>query len=243
MIAIKGLTKTYGRGAAQTHALKAVDLDIEAGDFVAIVGTSGSGKTTLLNVIGGLDRSWEGAVSVEGRALRGASDKALSKMRGETIGFVFQHFNLLDHLSCVENVMLPGYFGGPNGQGGQARAQEVLRMVGLGDKLHDRPTELSGGQKQRVAIARALFNRPKLILCDEPTGSLDRRTGNQIMDLFRRLNASENITVMVITHEEHVSRMASRIVRLEDGALISDEPNEPHFEDFEPLGQQQGGAA
>lgn len=243
MIAIKGLTKTYGRGAAQTHALKAVDLDIGEGDFVAIVGTSGSGKTTLLNVIGGLDRSWEGSVSVEGRALRGASDKALSKMRGETIGFVFQHFNLLDHLSCVENVMLPGYFGGPNGQGGQARAQEVLRLVGLGDKLHDRPTELSGGQKQRVAIARALFNRPKLILCDEPTGSLDRRTGNQIMDLFRRLNASENITVMVITHEEHVSRMASRIVRLEDGALISDEPNEPHFEDFEPLGQQQGGAA
>ena len=225
MIVLKGVTKTYGAGAASHAALNKIDLEIPAGQFIAVVGTSGSGKTTLLNIIGGLDRTFEGEVSVEGMALGGLSDKALSRLRSDRFGFVFQHFHLLDHLSCAENVMLPGYFGGPGH--GKARAEEVLRTMGLGDKVGVLPTALSGGQKQRVAIARALYNRPRLILCDEPTGSLDRRTGLQIMDLFQRLNTAEGITLVVITHEEHVSQMASRIVRLEDGAILSDEANEP----------------
>ncbi len=226
MITIKGLTRRYGSGAGQHDALKDINLEIPDGQFVAIMGTSGSGKTTLLNIIGGLDRSWQGEVSVAGQSLGGLSDKALSRLRSSRFGFVFQHFNLLDHLTCVENVMLPGYFGGGISDG-VARAKDVLRTVGLADKLGSRPTERSGGQKQRVAIARALFNRPKLIFCDEPTGSLDQRTGMQIMDLFQRLNEAEGLTLVVITHEEHISRMASRIVRLEDGAVVSDVANVP----------------
>ena len=227
MISIKGLSRTFGRGAGQTTALKDISLEIPEGQFVAIVGTSGSGKTTLLNVIGGLDSGWKGEVSIAGQSIAKLSDAQMSKLRSERIGFVFQHFNLLDHLSCLENVTLPGFFGGPNATGGAERAREVLRLVGLGEKIDDKPSQLSGGQKQRVAIARAFVNRPRLILCDEPTGSLDRRTGLQIMDLFQRLNQSEGITLVIITHEEHVSEMASRVVRLEDGAMISDEPNDP----------------
>ena len=235
MISIKGVTRLYGSGAAQTAALQDISLEIPAGQFVAIVGTSGSGKTTLLNILGGLDRSWKGSVTLDGKPIESMSDKDVSRMRSERLGFVFQHFNLLDHLSCVENVMLPGFFGGPKHRDPKARAEEVLRTVGLADKLASKPTTLSGGQKQRVAIARALFNRPQIILCDEPTGSLDRRTGLQIMDLFHRLNDAEGITVVVITHEEHVSRMASRIIRLEDGKLLSDEPNEPDMPDVSAL--------
>lgn len=226
MISIKGLSRHYGRGAARVSALKDVNLEIPEGQFVAIVGTSGSGKTTLLNVLGGLDMGWEGEVTLDGKSMGKLSDREVSRLRSERIGFVFQHFNLLDHLTCVENVMLPGYFGGSGASGGEDRAREVLRTVGLSDKLGSRPTELSGGQKQRVAIARALFNRPRLILCDEPTGSLDRRTGLQIMGLFQRLNQAEGITVVIITHEEHISRLASRIIRLEDGVLVADEAHQ-----------------
>ena len=225
MITLEGVTRYYGKGSGRHDALKQVTLQIPEGQFVAIVGTSGSGKTTLLNIVGGLDRSYEGMVSVDGHVLSELSDKKVSALRSDRFGFVFQHFNLLEHLSAVENVMLPGYFGGVGHD--RKRAEEVLRTVGLGEKIDSLPTAMSGGQKQRVAIARALYNRPKLILCDEPTGSLDRKTGLQIMGLFQRLNASEGITVVVITHEEHVSKMASRIVRLEDGAVVLDEENAP----------------
>jgi putative ABC transport system ATP-binding protein len=227
MIRVEGVSKFYGGGGGRQQVLKNISLTIPQGQFIAIVGTSGSGKTTLLNVMGGLDRTWEGEVHVAGQAMRRMSDREVSQLRNQHLGFVFQHFHLLEHMTCLENVTLPSFFGGSSGGAAEARAEEVLRKVGLGHKLHVRPSELSGGQKQRVAIARAMFNKPRVILCDEPTGSLDRDTGLQILELFQDLSVSEGLTMIVVTHEEHISRMASRIVRLEDGALASDTPNEP----------------
>lgn len=228
MIVIDQVKRTYGRGKGQHQALKGISLKLGAGEVTAIIGTSGSGKTTLLNVLGGLDREWSGSVRLWDQPLEGLSDAALSAVRNEQIGFVFQHFYLLDHLTCAENVLLPSYFDRRAPKADlEARALEMLRKVGLEAKAQDRPTALSGGQKQRVAIARALFNQPRLILCDEPTGSLDRKTGLQIMRLFQRLVEAEGLTLVVVTHEEHVSRMAHRIVRLEDGEVRSDEANSP----------------
>jgi ABC-type lipoprotein export system ATPase subunit len=236
MISVSGLSKFYGEGDARTAVLDDVSLTIEAGDFVAIVGTSGSGKTTLLNVIGGLDRGWEGEVSVEGKSLGGLNDSQLAAMRNEKLGFVFQQFNLLDHLSALENVVLPAFFA-KDGNDAEAneRARTLLEKVGLGDKLQARPPELSGGQKQRVAIARALLRRPRFILCDEPTGSLDRDTGIQVLDIFRKLNADDDITIVMVTHEEHIARMARRIVRLEDGVVVADETVEAAQSDHTPI--------
>lgn len=227
MITVEGVTKYYGQGSGRHAVLKDVSLSISDGEFVSIVGTSGSGKTTLLNIMGGLDRGWEGAVSIAEQSIQKLSDRKMSDLRNQKIGFVFQHFHLLEHLTCLENVSLPGYFGGAYGEAGAARAEQMLQKVGLGSKIHVKPSELSGGQKQRVAIARALFNQPTLILCDEPTGSLDRNTGLQIMELFQELNATEGLTLVVVTHEAHVANMASRIIRLEDGAMVSDEANNP----------------
>jgi ABC-type lipoprotein export system ATPase subunit len=224
MIAIEGLTKTYGKGAGKHVALDNLTLDISEGEFVSIVGTSGSGKTTLLNVIGGLDRTWAGTVRVGEHKLGDLTDAELSAMRNQQVGYVFQHFNLLDHLTCLENVLLPSYFGKYEGNP-QKRALEVLERMELGHKVSERPTALSGGQKQRVAIARALFNEPRLILCDEPTGSLDRVTGVKILQLFQDLNEAEKITMIMVTHETHISEMANRVIRLEDGAIATDEPS------------------
>ncbi len=237
MIKVEGVTRYYGKGSGRSAVLKDMSLEIEEGEFVSIVGTSGSGKTTLLNIIGGLDREWEGKVSIAGRSLATMSDKDLSRFRNQEMGFVFQHFHLLEHMTCLENVTLPGFFGGLSGQAADQRAEEVLRKVGLGSKIHERPSSLSGGQKQRVAIARALFNQPRLILCDEPTGSLDRETGLQILALFEALGASENVTLIIVTHEDHIARMASRIVRLEDGKLVQDETN---HERTDPQQARQG---
>ncbi len=227
MIAINGLTKYYGSGEARTRVLDDVTLTIEAGEFVSIIGTSGSGKTTLLNVIGGLDSGFDGSVTLQGRELGGLGDTDLAQLRNTTIGFVFQQFNLLDHLSALENVALPSFFSVGNTVDGRVRATALLERVGLGDKLHATPTQLSGGQKQRVAIARALFARPAVMLCDEPTGSLDRKTGVTILELFRELNEAEGITLIMVTHEEHIARMSHRILRLEDGELVDDLANEP----------------
>lgn len=212
-ITVENVVKRYGEIAA----LDGISLSIAEGEFISIIGTSGSGKTTLLNVIGGLDRSYEGRVTVQGRDLCTLSDADLSVFRNETIGFVFQHFHLLPHLSCRENVLLPSFFSRHARSGDP---EEVLRRVGLGDKIHVMPSNLSGGQKQRVAIARALLNRPKIILCDEPTGNLDRTTGGQILELFAELNRTDRITLAIVTHEEHISRAASRVVRLESGRVV-----------------------
>jgi putative ABC transport system ATP-binding protein len=228
MIVFDRVSRSYGRGKGQHVALKELSLTLEPGKFTAVVGTSGSGKTTLLNILGGLDREWTGSLRFWDQPMESLSDAALSALRNTQIGFVFQHFYLLDHLTCAENVQLPSYFDRrPPRPDQAARAEELLRKVGLGGRAGDRPTQLSGGQRQRVAIARALFNQPRLILCDEPTGSLDRRTGLQIIDLFQRLVEQDGLTLVVVTHEEHISRMAHRIVRLEDGELRSNEVNTP----------------
>ena len=234
MIQMKAVSKRYIQSAADEWALRDVTVSISEGEMVAIVGTSGSGKTTLLNLIGGLDRGFEGEVSVAGSALSSLSDRALSQLRNQKIGFVFQHFNLLDHLTAIDNVCLPVCLTGGGeihfeeaAQDPQERAISLLKKLGLGDKLNARPTHLSGGQKQRVAIARALFFNPPLLLCDEPTGSLDTHTGQTIIELFKSLH-QEGYTVVMITHEDRVSREAHRIIRLEDGYLISDERVVPH---------------
>lgn len=223
MIEVSGLSKFYGEGNARTAVLDDVSLEIEQGDFVAIVGTSGSGKTTLLNIIGGLDHTWEGTVTVEGERLADLNDRALADMRNSRLGFVFQQFNLLDHLTALENVLLPAFFGKKGSDELRGRAVELMERVGLGDKTDATPPQLSGGQKQRVAIARALLREPRIILCDEPTGSLDRDTGIQVLDIFRKLNEEDDITILMVTHEEHIAQMARRIVRLEDGRVVGDE--------------------
>jgi len=219
VIQLKKVSRVYGSGEGATHALRDVTLDIEAGGFIKIVGTSGSGKTTLLNIIGGLDTSYDGRAVVAGRDLRTLSDRALSRFRNRAVGFVFQHFHLLDHLDALQNVALASFFSGWK-EDPRERAEEVLVRVGLKDKLRQLPGQLSGGQKQRVAIARALYNRPALILADEPTGNLDTRTSGQIIGFFELLNREDGITVVAVTHEEHLFRKATRGVRLEDGRIV-----------------------
>lgn len=220
MISTQNLQKKYGPDTV----LDQVSIDIESGEFVAVVGASGSGKTTFLNVVGGLDRTYEGQITVNNQKLEGLSDKALAQKRNRELGFVFQQFNLLDHLSVLENVMLPAFFAAESIP--QSRGLELLDQVGLKDKAQDRPPQLSGGQKQRVAIARALLSSPSILLCDEPTGSLDKETGLQIMSIFQELNES-GMTVLLVTHEEHVAQLARRTIRFEAGKVISDSGTAP----------------
>ncbi|MFH2006429.1 MAG: ABC transporter ATP-binding protein [bacterium] len=227
LITIRNVCKHYGKGPGKQQVLHNVDVDIRQGELVSIVGTSGSGKSTLLNIIGGLDRIYEGEVHVLGHAYTGLSDNRLSRLRNNRIGFVFQSFNLLDHLTCWENVALPAFFGRHPGDA-QKAAKENLERVGLEAKVNIKPGSLSGGQKQRVAIARALFNKPELLLCDEPTGNLDTKTGQQIIDLFSSLNKNMGITVIIVTHELRVSRVADRRIRLEDGRVASNEGGDEH---------------
>ncbi len=219
MVDLENVSRVYGRGESATSALRGVSLAIAAGAFVRIVGTSGSGKTTLLNIVGGLDSGNTGRAAVAGRDLRAMNDRALSRFRNRTVGFVFQHFHLLDHLDALQNVALGSFFSEEEADPG-ARAEEVLVRVGLRDKLRSRPGQLSGGQKQRVAIARALFNRPRLILADEPTGNLDTKTSGQIISLLESLNRDDGLTVAVVTHEAPLFRNATLTVRLEDGRIV-----------------------
>ena len=228
MIEVKSVCKQYSQTTSQEWALRDVSFQIQAGEMIAIVGTSGSGKTTLLNLIGGLDRSFDGEVYLNGKSLAQLSDRELSELRNQEIGFVFQHFNLLDHLSAIDNVMLPLCLSKKSTARNQEilknprqRAKDLLEKLGLADKMQATPNHLSGGQKQRVAIARALFFNPSLLLCDEPTGSLDSQTGQDIIKLFQDLN-QEGYTVLMITHEERVSSAARRVIHLEDGRLVSD---------------------
>jgi putative ABC transport system ATP-binding protein len=218
MIRLDNVTRVYGEGEGGVRALAGVTLELPAGAFVTVSGTSGSGKTTLLNIIGGLDTGYSGAVEVDGWRLAELDDRRLSEYRRRTVGFVFQHFHLLEHFDSLHNVALPALFGDEGNASALRRAAELLEMVGLGDKLHRRPSELSGGQKQRVAIARALFHRPKILLADEPTGNLDTRTGGQIIELFESLNR-QGLTVVVVTHEQFLFKHHSHFVRLEDGRI------------------------
>jgi putative ABC transport system ATP-binding protein len=212
------LTKWYGDGPARRAALDKVTFAVDPGEFVAVLGPSGSGKSTLLGVLGGLDRDYEGRAVVFDEDLRKLGDAALSRLRGERIGFVFQAFHLLGHLSVLDNVLAPALFA-HGGTDLRVRAQQLLERLGLGDRAEDPPARLSGGQRQRVAIARALLRRPKLLLCDEPTGNLDTETGARTIELFRELHRQEGLTLVAVTHEERLAEAATRTVRLRDGKL------------------------
>ncbi len=218
IINLRGVTKAYG----PTPVLHGIDLDVAEGELLAVVGTSGSGKSTLLNIIGGLDTGFTGQAMVAGQRLEELSDRALSRFRNRKVGFVFQQFNLLDHLSCAENVAVPATFQREGEGDARERAVTALERVGMDGRADDLPANLSGGQKQRVAIARALFNQPPLLLCDEPTGNLDKNTGQQIIDLFCRLNREDGRTLIIVTHEARVSTAAHRLVQLEDGRVVQE---------------------
>jgi putative ABC transport system ATP-binding protein len=220
IIRVRDVEKSYGVGAARTHVLRSISVDIHAGEMVALVGQSGSGKSTLLNIIGGLDQPDSGEVEVLGLNLQRTSEPKRAALRNESIGFVFQAFNLLDHLSCLDNVTLPSKFSHKDASKAPERAMESLRRVGMADLAKRRPSELSGGQKQRVAIARALFASPTLLLCDEPTGNLDSQTGKEVIDFFRELNAKDNVTLLIVTHERRVSSIAKRVIAMKDGKIV-----------------------
>lgn len=222
MISVQNVRKVYPTNP-DYPVLRGVSLGIRAGEFVSIIGTSGSGKSTLLNIIGGLDNHYDGMVSVDNLELKTLRDPDLSHFRNRKIGFVFQAFNLLNHLNCSENVRLPSYFmSNLSVEELNKRTQACLEAVGLTKKAHQKPLTLSGGERQRVAIARALFNEPKILLCDEPTGSLDSKTGDKILDLFESLNRESGITLIIVTHDIRVSERAGRLIRIEDGRIASD---------------------
>ena len=222
---IRSLTKTYGEGVGSVNAVEDISLSIEAGEFTAFVGPSGSGKTTFLNQVGCLDRPTQGEVSIEGVTTTGLGDGALSALRGEKIGFIFQSYNLIPVLSAAENVELSLTLAGASG--GMDAARALLKEVGLEGLEDRRPSQLSGGQQQRVAIARALVKKPALVIADEPTANLDSASGSDILALMRALNASRGITFLFSTHDPMVMEHARRIVTLRDGKIIEDRTQEP----------------
>ncbi len=227
LISLEAVSKIYQLGDVAVHALREVSLQIADGEFVAIMGASGSGKSTLMNIIGCLDRPTSGHYLLEGKEVAGLGRNELAQIRNETMGFVFQHFNLLNRTSARENVELPLLYSGvSSGRERAARAQEALARVGLAERADHHPNQLSGGQQQRVAIARALVNRPKVILADEPTGALDSRSGMEVMELFQKLGAT-GITVVLVTHEPDIGRCAERVLTMRDGRVVSDVMQQP----------------
>jgi putative ABC transport system ATP-binding protein len=215
------LTKHYKRGSEIIHALSGVTLDIDKGDFIAVVGRSGSGKTTMLDLLGLLLQPTSGSLFIDDIDTAKLSDRDRAHMRARRIGFVFQEYNLLSGLNVMENVMLPLRYV-RDGKTGHARAVELIERVGLTDRLKHRPSELSGGQMQRVAIARSMVNNPSLILLDEPTGAVDTETAQQLVDLLKRLNAEDGVTIVLVTHDVDVASQAKREIRLKDGKVLSD---------------------
>ena len=221
MIRLERISRLYGRPPQEIRALADIDLTIRAGEYVAIMGPSGSGKSTLLNIIGCLDRATDGRYILKEREVSTLDDAALSRVRNEVLGFVFQQFHLLPRLNVLKNVMLPLIYSPTYPPRASEQAAAVLSSVGLGSKLSARPGELSGGEQQRVAIARALINHPSVILADEPTGNLDRQSGREILDIFKGLN-QEGRTVIMVTHDPEVAAEAERAVFIEDGKIVSD---------------------
>lgn len=221
IIEIKNLKKSYDNGAIK--ALNGIDLKIKKGEFVSIIGPSGSGKSTLLNMIGALDKGDEGKIKVAGIDLMGNRD--LSEFRSREIGFVFQLHNLIPNLTVIENIKIPMLETPVSGKEMDERAMELLRSVGLEEKIKTRPTKLSGGERQRVAIARALVNRPSIILADEPTGALDSKTGDIILNILKELHKKENVTLVMVTHEPYVANMADRIITVLDGKIREEKIN------------------
>ncbi len=221
-IDLQRITKTYKSGSLEVPALQGVDLRIERGEYVAIMGPSGSGKSTMMNILGCLDRPTSGTYRLDGEDVSHLDDNALAAIRLRKLGFVFQGFNLLPRTDALKNVALPLFYAGVSTRERNARATETLREVGLADRAHHKPSELSGGQQQRVAIARALVNDPAVLLADEPTGNLDTKTSADIMALIDQLHAGGR-TIIMVTHDENIARNARRIVRLLDGKIVSDD--------------------
>lgn len=222
IIKMEKISKLYKSGQLQVEALKEISFTIKEKEFVSIMGPSGSGKSTLLNVLGCLDHANKGSYELAGHSVDKLNDSKMSEVRNEFIGFVFQNFHLLPNLNAIKNVEIPLIYRGMNGKERKELAENALKLVGLEDRMHHLPSQLSGGQQQRVAIARAIVGSPAMILADEPTGALDTKTGNKIMELFIELNYEKGMTIVQVTHEEDIAEFGNRIIRLVDGELVSD---------------------
>ena len=222
MLKVRNLRKVYGQGEVCVEALRGIDFDVKVGEFVSIMGPSGSGKSTLMNILGCLDKSTEGIYELDGHQIQDIPTNELSHIRNRKIGFVFQSFNLLPKLTALRNVELPLIYMGISKEERIDRAEEALRRVGLGDRMHHKPNQMSGGQKQRVAVARALATNPAIILADEPTGNLDSHSTDEILKLFEALN-EEGKTIIIVTHEDEVALRTKRMLVFKDGQLIRDE--------------------
>ena len=222
VIHLERVHKTYQMGDFEVHALRGVSLDIQRGEFVAIMGPSGSGKSTMMNIIGCLDRPTKGQYLLEGIDVSRIDKAGLADIRNKRVGFVFQSFNLVPRTSAIENVELPLVYAGVGAAERVRRARQTLAEVGLADRERNMPNQLSGGQQQRVALARALVNNPSIILADEPTGALDTRTSVEVMEIFQRLNRERNLTIIVVTHEPDIANYAGRIIQFRDGRIHSD---------------------
>lgn len=222
IISVANLHKYYDTGTLKVHALRGLSVSICPGEFVAIMGASGSGKSTFMNIVGCLDKPSEGTYLMEGTDISQLSRLDLAQIRNKRVGFVFQAFNLLSRTTAIENVELPLIYAGIRAKERHWRSQETLERLGLGDRIHQIPSQLSGGQQQRVAIARALVNHPSILLADEPTGNLDSRTSVEIMQVFQELNERENLTIILVTHEPDIADYSKRIITFRDGRIVKD---------------------
>ena len=224
LLELKNIYETYIQGNMEVPVLKDINLDIDEGEYVAIMGPSGSGKSTLMNIVGCIDKPTSGSYFLDGEEIDKYNDKALSQVRNKQIGFVFQNFNLLPRQSALDNVGLPLQYAKIPKRRRKERCLEVLEMVGLEDRVNFKPTQLSGGQKQRVAIARAMVNNPKILLADEPTGALDSKSGKQVMDLFDKLHKN-GVTIIMITHSDEIAAYADRVIKIIDGEILDEQVN------------------